>query len=870
MSKEPPSTIRCGSGTWEDPRSAARQLADLIVRRWHTGEEEPCAEKYFLLHPELKEYPEAGVHLVYEEACLRREAGDEQAYASALERFPQWRGQLEPMFACHNVMEQAPVREPDWPAVGEQLGEFLLEAELGRGGLGRVYLARQRALADRPVVLKITPCIGQEHFSLARLQHTHIVPLYSFQEDRDRNLRLLVMPYFGGAPLFVLFDALKSVPWGRRRGTHLLEALDAEQARGPLPLPGRGPARKMLARISYAEAICWIGACLADALHYAHERGMLHLDIKPSNVLLAADGEPMLLDFNVAQGPIRPDGPLPEAMGGTPVYMPPEQQAALQALKAGRHAPSPVDGRADIYALGRLLYEALGGPVEPPPSLPLLEGGGLRGRGPSLDRVNPQVSPGLADIISKCMAARPEDRYADAASLAADLRRHLNALPLHGVANRSWAERWHKWRRRRPYALTRATMVIAVLGAALGLGLWQLDYHRQQSDRAAQQRRAAEMALQQGQDHLAHGNYARATEALQRGLDKANGLPQADELSSKLKRELTRARRAEAAEQVHQLADHLRFLVAGTVLPHGEAPALGARWRALWDNRAWLLNHRQAELSPALEQQLEDDLRDLATIWANLSVILSRSEKAKEAQREALQILAEAETLFGPSVVLCRQQQTLAAALGRKQEAQQAGQRAASLKPRTAWEEGALGRFLLQEGKLDEAAAVLARAVDHEPGAFWPNFYQALCAYRRGRHAEAAVGFQVALALAPLGSLRRAQSYYNRGRVREALKDDEGALHDYDRALEADPRLALAALNRGALHYRHRRFDAAVADLKRALQNGADPAAAHYNLALIYLARQDRPAALAELDLALRADPHHAGANQLRRQFRSE
>jgi serine/threonine protein kinase/Tfp pilus assembly protein PilF len=878
MPEEPPSTVRCRPGVWEEPRTAARQLADLIVRRWHAGEEPPNAEKYLQLHPELLEYPEAGVHLVYEEACLRREAGEEQAYQSALDRFPQWRSQLEVMLQCHSLMEDEPTREPDWPVLGEQLGDFEVLAELGRGGLGRVYLARQHPLADRPVVLKISPRTGHEHFSLARLQHTHIVPLYSSQDDPGRNLRLLVMPYFGGAPLHLLLDRLKSVPLGRRSGAHLLTALDAEQARGPgegtgkreqgtaeatsavpcslfpVPYSKRGPARTMLARLSYVEAVCWIGICLADALHYAHERGLLHLDVKPSNVLLAADGEPMLLDFNVAQGPIRPDGPLPEAMGGTPVYMPPEQEAALNALKLGRHAPSPVDRRADIYALGRLLYEALGGPAE----------GELT---PPLERLNPQVSPGLSDVIGKCLAARPEDRYADAAALAADLRRHLNALPLRGVANRSWAERWRKWRRRRPQALTRIALVLVVLGAALGLGWWQLDYRRQQDDWADHERQAAEASLQQGRKHLDHGDFARAADVLERGLNEVQGVAESESLTAQLNAELSRARRAEAADRLHRLADRLRFLDAGTFQARGDASALGKRWRALWDKRTRLLDRQKAKLSATVESRMVDDLRDLATTWADLSVSLARPEQADAARLEALSILAEAEALFGPSVVLCRRQQVLAAALGREKEAKQAAERAARLKPRSAWEEGALGRLLLHEGRLDEAAAVLTRALDQEPGAFWPNFYQAVCAARRGRSAEAASSFGVALALTPPGSLRRAQCYYNRGLAREALKDDKGALHDYTDALKNDPHLASAALNRGALHYRQQRFAEALADLTRALRDGGDPALVHYDLALVHLARKDRAAALAEVDLALRANPRHVGAGQLRRRL---
>src|SRR5205814_4455868 len=113
-------------------------------------------------------------------------------------------------------------------------------------------------------------------------------------------------------------------------------ALDRAQAAVPLAVQTSGPARDRLAAAAYVEAVCWLGACLADALQHAHERGLLHLDLKPSNVLLAADGQPMLLDFHLARGPLAAGAPAPSGLGGTPGYMAPEHQAALAAV-AGRH-----------------------------------------------------------------------------------------------------------------------------------------------------------------------------------------------------------------------------------------------------------------------------------------------------------------------------------------------------------------------------------------------------------------------------------------------------------------------------------------------------------------------------------------------------
>jgi tetratricopeptide (TPR) repeat protein len=414
----------------------------------------------------------------------------------------------------------------------------------------------------------------------------------------------------------------------------------------------------------------------------------------------------------------------------------------------------------------------------------------------------PHVPVGLADILAKCLAFDPGDRYTDAAQLGEDLRRQLADLPLRGVRNRSWTERWQKWCRRHPRVLARSVMT-AVTSSALILAAWLIT-----SGDARQRLRGAESFLAEGRKSMDRQDYPAAVRALNHGLDLIDDscvVPfdrrrsRSHDLRQDLKELLARVQKAQLAEELHELADHLRLLY-GTDLGVTESlRSLEAHLGTTWEARERILAHLNEALEPAIAQRLRTDLLDLGILWADLRVRLGSGGEAV-ARRDALQTLDEAERLFGASPVVARERRCHAEALGLTDLARAAARCQAQLAPRTAWEHYALGRSLLAAGALEEAALELDRATDLQPQDLWAQFSRGICAYRRRKYETALSAFDVCVAHSPT----TAECYYNRGRAHEVLSHTDLARRDYDHALRLAPTLAPDSLNHDILFDRTR------------------------------------------------------------------
>jgi serine/threonine protein kinase/tetratricopeptide (TPR) repeat protein len=834
-------------------------LADRIIAEmtaaWNGDSgSRPVAEDYFAQHPEISLHTPVALRVIMAELALRQHHGQTVAQRELVRRFPAWHSQLEALLASERFQSARP--RPQFPEVGEVLGGFKLLAELGRGAKGVVYLAKQTTLADRPVVLKMTSWEGQEHLSLARLQHTNIVPLYDVFEFPTHGLRALCMPYLGGLALDSLLRRLqeRAQPLSQRRGQDLIELVDAAQESSAVKLPRQGGGRELLSRATYVEAICWIGACLGDALQYAHERGLLHLDIKPGNVLLASDGTPLLLDFHLAHEPITPDSPRPPWFGGTPDYMSPEQRAVLVAVSARRPIPNAVDGRSDIYSLGILLYEALGNlsAARGRHALPLLHG------------LNPEVSIGLSDVIARCIAAESQDRYDSAGALAEDLRRHLAGLPLQGVANRSWPERWLKWRQRKPHALGRyALMGAAALGLLIGAGVV--------GTLGSQHWNEAQQALSRTREAYHRGDFVYAKETAEQGLAHFRYLPVQlsgglQTLHHDLLAEHELCTRAVLGSEIHQLAEALRRLNRFEAVSKAERERLQESCQKMWDLRWPLLVHRPLRNDGEFRNQLLADLLEIALTADQLRILNVEKEAATAARQEALGTLDELERLNGHSPVFAALREQHHRALGQPQQAEAAAKRARTMPVHAAWEAYRLGRMAMDRGDLEAAAAAFGKAVKLSEGDFWSHFYRGLVNAKLGRHQDTLREFDICVALRP----DVAECWFNRGLAHETLSNYSQALDDYAKAGTVKEDYADAWLNRGLLLLRLDRDAEALDQLLNALEGGAEPFAVHFALARAHQKLGNRPEALASVKRALHLNPDSPEAKALLRQLEAQ
>lgn len=476
-----------------------------------------------------------------EDSSLRAQVAFEHYRLARLYGKPVTRQQIGTLYAvAGDAWKELPLgnpsglkvrQEPQFPRIGEIFSGYSLIAELGRGALARVYLARQPDLASRLVVLKVSGRLNAEADKLARLQHTNIVPVYSVHrgEGPDENYAIC-MPYLGSltlADLLLLFEGqvsqtcrieeLISTLVARRRSTLVSTTLERNAADNAVvdaskpaseksdaiapadaaPFASRiaqhdshasvrfdrqlgyeelmGALHSLVKRPNDMHSACWLIEGIASGMAYAHSLGIVHRDLKPENVLIANDGRPVILDFNLSD---EPTGGRPEIVGGTLPYMSLQQ---LQSLD-GTIRASPSD---DVFAIGTIFYRLLTGqmPFATHSIDHLTRLVEERSRLPTpVRKLAPHVPASLSAMVMKCLEADEQLRYPSAKELLEDLICFREHRTLRHAADRSLVERIHRIITRHP--LITSTSFLSTVATALllmlGVSWWWSTQHAQQ------------------------------------------------------------------------------------------------------------------------------------------------------------------------------------------------------------------------------------------------------------------------------------------------------------------------------------------------------------------------------------------------------
>ena len=721
--------------------------------------------------------------------------------------------------------------DPATAPAGERIGKFVRVAKLGTGGMGEVWKAWDVELS-RWVALKFLRGGNDDELArfrreaqmAGRLSHPNIAAIYEIGDVAGRPF--IAMQLVDGRTLMQL----------------------------------RSRDLRRLARLA---------AAAARAVAFAHERGVVHRDLKPDNVMVAADDHVYVMDFGLArpmEGASRVS--VTGCVVGTPGFMAPEQARGER-----------VDGRADVYGLGATLYALLAGapPFEGANVLQVLQAVQEREPRP-LRKIDPAIPRELETIVLKCLEKERGRRYGSMTDLADDLDRWLAGEPIlaHGPST--------VYRLRKAVARHRG-LSIAVAATIVLLPAVTLAVRAMHHERRRLETRAREL---ESETHRSRGR----DEAF-RLLEM--GRPALDRAHRALYEEGT------PYEDVVRAADQARTLIEDAAR---RAPDMAVAQLLL--GRAWAVQGRRDLAEACWRRAIELDpnlgpahyrLGHLLVARAFLASVARSQhapgieERVRRLGEEAARELERAASTSGEGDV--ELERDLAAAFlpwargdcGAAERLARAG--AARHAGKTGSEEfdwlaglastgdarmRAFDAAIARRPKFD--VALFCRAFDHATaGRMAPAIDDLTAALRANPHFHEAIGMR-GIARQMSGDLRGALADYddlvtrtrapadhlNRGAVRAALDDPEGAMADYLEAARLDPSLAEAHVNVANAHARARRIDEALAAYAEAERRNPDIADIYNGRAGVHVQRGDHDAALADWARCLERKPDHLQA----------
>jgi tetratricopeptide (TPR) repeat protein len=806
------------------------QVADEFTERFNRGER-PDVEDYARRYPEI--------------ADLLRQL------LPALEVIGPPSGTPDPSDAARGA--------PD--SLAGCLGDFRLLREIGRGGMGIVYEAEQISL-NRRVALKVLPFAAtmdprqlqrfqNEARAAAGLDHPHIVPVHGC--GCERGVHYFAMRFIDGQALAQLIGQQRrqaAAPGPTIPGPGSAGPRTGDRPDGPSPSPpamasaqtatgAASPTEPMPRDAGYFRRAAEWGIQAAEALEHAHQVGIVHRDVKPSNLLLDGRGNLWVADFGLARLPNDPGMTMTGDLVGTLRYMSPEQALARRGI---------IDHRTDVYALGATLYELL--TLQPVHAgkdrQELLQQIGFEEPRP-LRRLNRAIPAELETIVLKTLEKTPHDRYATAQELAEDLRRWLDDRPIQ-ARKPSLLQRLRKWRRRhRPLVASLAVGMLALLvvGAVLAFGyqrrlaeterrvtaaLVQAETLVDEGDKLINHparwqatARLALSALEKAEELLATGT---ATASLTRRVDKNRAAIEAALADSALLVELNRIRLEQAtltkgrfnpAQSAPRYAKVFRDYGVDLAVPASAGARLqGSRLRealvaALED---WWLIEKDKRTRQRLDQllQVANATNGFRVRWRKA---MNRRESAA-----LVKMATNLETQRLSAAVVCS--------------------RAADLKSLKQW---------------SAAERLLKAAQTRDPGDFWLNHDLGMVIQEKGpARAEEAIGYlRAALALQSDSPF----AYLQLGLALEDKGDIKGAIRCCRAALTIDLNYGHAHVNLGVLLMKKGDLDGAIKCYKRAIKIDPKNAYAHNNLGYVLRSKGNVQQGITCFKRAIAIDPKY-------------
>jgi eukaryotic-like serine/threonine-protein kinase len=668
-----------------------------------------------------------------------------------------------------------------FPRVQEEFLGFRLVEELGTGAFARVFLAEQIGLANRLVALKVTTRPTREPQRLAKLRHTNVVPIYSVHEDAH-PFQAVCMPFLGKQTLADLLKVYRQT--GIFPHTSVNSASTAQlvhestvksnPVNQPAPQGNQAevlpevswPMRARLGATTHIDLVLWLLSRMTEGLAHAHDMGILHLDLKPGNVLFADDGEPLLLDFNLSFDRNAHDR---ERAGGTLPYMAPEQ---LEDFRDQGDGPARVDERTDLFALGVLTFELLTGrhpfPMSTDRPINLTKLADARWEGPpSLKALNPEISLAVESIVLKLLDPDPARRYQSARQLLEDLHRQRDNQPLRHAPNRSLKERFEKWRNRNPGLTLYFCLTLAILSTA---GFWYAAYRREES------RLRSEVTLQ--------------TRAVHDSL-------------TRLRVDLT-------------TRDDAKIRQAGRM----EALAILNYYNVPSERKQFLKNPVYTAMSPAEQSEFRQALSELCLLLAHSEWLDAEQRPTPHRKQElergllwneiAASCYVESDS---PPLTVQRQRQIL--------EAARDGRSIPLDLPSGDLELTGLDLFhwaveLMACNRYAQAIPLLEELTLRKANHFAGHFALAICQQQVGNSAVAITNYKVAQALVS----HDPRPAFNRGLLLLSRKEYAKAEQEFTESLKRSPSHAISYYHRAISRSRQRKFQEALADANSALEGG--------------------------------------------------